>query len=257
MRNYYFVVPSLPPLSLGVKPGISFEELMARLEASLRSDDLKKVGVLRLFVDLCNIRSLLMEEEIDPRGNLTEKELDEALLVQSALPDYVFEVLSAFEKTSDKIRNFSAVLARFFAEEALKQRGFLRKYLTFEREWRLVFLGLRAKQLGRDLSRELQFEEGTDPFIAHLLAQKDSDRYDPPAEYTEIKELTLATDLDPWHELQAFSEYRFRKIGELVGGSPFGIDQVLAYVSQLVLVENLHELDEEKGKMILDTFKTG
>ena len=257
MPNYYFVVPSLPPLSLRDRPEMTFDELMVRLEVSLTYHDLKKVRVLRLFIDICNIRSLLMEEPIDPRGNLTEKELDESLLVHTVLPDYVFDFLDQFEKAADKIKNFSGVIARFFNEEIPKQTGFLKRYLTFEREWRLVLVGLRAKQLGRDVAKELQFEDFTDPLVAQILAQKDSDRYDPPMEYGDLKELIASCYTDPWQEQRAFAEYRFKKIAEIAEAKLFAIDQVLSYMAQLMLVESIYELDLGKGNMILDTFKTG
>ncbi len=257
MRNYYFVVPSLPPLSIGDRPEITFEEFKTRMEVSLSKADLEKTKVLRRFVDICNIRALLMEETVDPRGNLNEKELDEALLGRFSLPDYVFEFLDQFEKVADKIRNFSGLLAAFFNAEISRQKDFLRSYLIFERECRLVLLALRAKQLGRDVARELQFEDPTDPLVAQILAQKDSGSYDPPAEYGDLKELIASCYADPWLENKAFAAYRFKKIGEMAEGKLFSIDQILCYMAQLMIIENLIELDAEKGNMILDTFKSG
>lgn len=257
MGKYYFVVPSLPPLAVGERPEITFEELMARLEISLSRGDLEKTKVLRRFIDIFNIRALLMEETVDPRGNFNEKELDEALLVHAVLPDYMFEFLGQFEKVPDKIRNFSGLLAQFFNAEIPKYKGFLRAYLTFERECRLVLVALRAKQLGRDVARELQFEDPTEPLVAQILAQKDADSYDPPLEYVDLKELIAACYADPWLENKAFSEYRFKKIGEIAEGKEFSIDQILAYMAQLLIIENLVELDGDKGNRILDTFKTG
>ncbi len=258
MRNYYFVVPSLPPLSLRERPEISFEELMARLAINLSKKDWEKTKILRRLVDMYNIRALLMEEPIDPRGNLNEKELDEALLVRAGLPDYVFEFLGQFEKVPDKIRNFSGLLARYFNEEIPKHKGFLRKYLTFERECRLILVALRAKQLGRDVVKELQFEDPTDPLVAHILAQRDSDVYDPPPEYQDLKELLASCGSDPWEENRAFAEYRFKKIDELAETKqPFTIDVILAYLAQLMILEYIIELDTARGRMILDTFKNG
>ncbi len=257
MRNYYFVVPSLPPLSLQDRPEITFQELIARLEASLDRRDLEQTKILRRFIDVCNIRALLMEEEIDPRGNLNKKELDEALLTRSILPDYVFDFLDQFEKIADKIRFFFGLICEFFNQEIPKQKGFLKRYFLFEREWRLVLLALRAKQLGRDVVKELQFEDLNDPFVAQILAQKDADAYEPPQEYAPLKELILAAYSDPWLEQKLFTEYRFKKIGELAEDHPFAIDQILAYMAQLMLVEDRQQLDAARGKMILDTFKTG
>ncbi len=45
MQKFYFVVPSLPPLSMRDRPDISFEELMARLHICLGKSDLEQVGV--------------------------------------------------------------------------------------------------------------------------------------------------------------------------------------------------------------------
>lgn len=257
MRNYYFIVPSLPPLFLHEQPELSFGELETRLSINLNKKDLEKTRVLRRIVDIYNIRALLMEEPIDPRGNLNEKELDEALLVYTGLPEYVFEFLDQFEKVSDKIHNFSGLLARYFNEEIPKQKGFLRKMLEFERESRLIITALRAKQLGRDIVKELQFEDPLDPIVAHILAQKDADRYDPPIEYQDLKEMIASSYADPWLENLAFAEYRFKKIAEMAEGKHFTIDVILCYMAQLMIIENLIELDTERGKMILDTFKSG
>lgn len=257
MKNYYFLVPSLPPLYLRDKPDMTFEKLSSRLEISLTKSDLEKTKVLRRFIDINNIRALLLEEKIDPRGNLNEKELDEALLVKNILPEYVFDFLDQFEKASDRIRNFSGLLSLYFSKETPKASGFLKRYLTFERESRLVLLALRAKDLGRDVVKELQFEDIKDPLVAQILAQKDAPTYDPPEEYRELKERITNCRGDPWLENQVFAEYRFEKIEEMSETKFFTIDQILAYMAKLMIVEYLFELDEERGKLILDTFKAG
>lgn len=256
-RGYYFVAPSLPPLSIKEKPQLRFLPFIQRLEISLSKSDMEKTRLLRLFVDLCNIRALFLEEEIDPKGNLSEKELDEALLVQAGLPEYVFSFFAQFDKVPDKVRHFSGVLTLFFNEEIPKHRGFLKNYLTFEREARLVLLGLRAKALKRDLAKELQFEEPTDPFVAHLLSQKDADQYEPPLEYKDLKEAILSCYHDPLAELEAFNVYRFAKLDEMVEKEQFSIDRILCYMAQLMIVEDLCELDAQRGHQILETFKSG
>jgi hypothetical protein len=257
MNKYYFLVPSLPPLSLKERPEITFQKLKELLRVNLSKGDLAKTEVLKRLVDINNIRALWQEEEIDPRGNLNEKELDEALLTHAHLPEYVFDYIGQFEKVSDRIKNISGLMARFFQEEIPLQKGFLKRYLTFEREWRLVMVGLRAKQTGRDVARELQFEDFSDPLVAQILAQKDSGSYEPPAEYAELKEILDSCAYDPWEEHRLFAKWRFAKIEEMAGSALFSVDQVLAYMAQLMLVEYANELDEERGKMILDTFTTG
>jgi hypothetical protein len=105
--------------------------------------------------------------------------------------------------------------------------------------------------------KELQFEDPTDPIVAHILSQKDSDTYDPPMEYQDLKELIASCYPDPWAENRAFAEYRFKKIEEIAEGKLFSVDQILSYMARLMILENIIELDAEKGRMILDTFKSG
>ncbi len=256
MTDYFFLAPSLPGIVLGQKPDLSFEEMRARLQINLNKGDLAKAVVFGLYIDINNIRSLLMEETIDPRGNLSEKELDEALLIRDILPDYVFDFLDQYDSVAEKIRHFSALLAQFFAREISQQTGFLRQYLVFEREWRLVMLALRSKELGRDVARELQFEDASDPLVMQILAQKDAARYEPPIEYQELKELLAACGADPWEKYQTFARWRFQKIEEMVKRPLFSMDWILSYMAQLMIAEQWNELDKSRGRRILETFKS-
>lgn len=253
MGNYYFLAPSLPDLILGQKPEVSFEELQGRIAINLSKEDYAKASVFGLFIDINNIRSLFLEEPIDPRGNLSEKELDEALLVHSSLPEYVFDFLNQFDTVPEKVRHFPGLIARFFAEEILKAGGFLRRYLKFERDWRLVLTALRAKGLHRDILRELQFEDFSDPLVAQILSQRDAPQYEPPEEFRGLKEIFLSCGNDPWEQHRAFDAWRFHKVEEMVVKPLFSIDWILSYMARLLIVEYDYELDKNKGKMIVDT----
>lgn len=256
MTNYYYLAASLPPLDFPCVPDVSFVDLRSILRLNLSKADLKKVETLRLFVDLSNIRPLLLEEEIDPRGNLSEKELDEALLVKDFLPEYVFDFLDKYDSLAEKLRHFSELTARFFHEEQTVYKGFLGKYLCFEREWRLIVLALRSKLTKRDIVRELQFEDFNDPLVSQILAQKDAEQYEPPSEYKELKERYVAAGKDPYLLSKTLLEYRFSKIDEFVEDTIFSMDAILAYLAQLMIVECWNELDERRGLAILDTFKS-
>ncbi len=255
MGNYYYLAASLPPLEFPNKSEVSFASLQEALTLNLSKKDLDKVRVLRLFVDLCNIRPLLKEEEIDPRGNLKEKELEEAILSETMLPEYVFDFLKEHDTLSAKLKAFPSLLSQFFQEETVKQKGFLKRFFEFERQWRLVVLAIRAKKLHRDFIQELQFEDLHDPFVMQILAQKDAENYEPPIEYQEIQDLLHACGPDPWQQNKTLCSYRFNKIQEMISDLQFSIDWILAYLAQLMIIEYWNELDENKGRAILDTFK--
>lgn len=254
MANYYFLAASLPPLELGEKPDLSFEELVARLQINMEPKDLQKTVVFRRWIDINNIRALFLEDAVDPRGNLSEKELDQALLLQDGLPQYVFDFLDKFESVPEKLRFFPGVLAAYFREETPNQSGFLKRYLEFERAWRLVLVGIKAKELGRDLTQELQFEDLKDPQVLDLLAQKDAVSYEPPPEFLSLKEKYLACGPDPFLQFKEISKWRFKQIDELAIEPLFSIDWILSYMAQLLIVEEWNQLDAEKGEIILQAF---
>lgn len=257
MSRYVFLVPFLPPLSLDKPPELSFEELVSLLQVNLSRKDLEKIKVLRLGIDLANIRNLLLGKSIDLHGNLSEKELDEALLLKSDLPQYVFDFLDQFEDNAIKLKNFWGLYTQFFAEEIAKQKGFLKSYLTFERESRLVLLSLRANQAKKNLLQELQFEDPLDPFITSTLLQKDLERYTPPLAYTPLKEIFFTYYRDPWEQYRVFTQYQFAFVADLASQSLFSIDHILCYVAQFLLVESFYNLDQREGKRIFETFQTG
>ncbi|MGL4539498.1 MAG: DUF2764 family protein [Candidatus Rhabdochlamydia sp.] len=257
MSRYVFLVPFLPPLSLDKPTELSFEELISLLQVNLSRKDLEKIKILRLSIDLANIRNLLLGKPIDPHGNLSEKELDEALLLKSDLPQYVFDFLDQFEDNATKLKNFWGLYTQFFAEEIAKQKGFLKSYLTFERESRLVLLSLRASQAKKNLLQELQFEDPLDPFVTNILLQKDLERYTPPLEYAPLKEIFFTYYRDPWEQYRAFTQYQFAFAADLASRSLFSIDHILCYVAQFLLVESLYNLDQGEGKRIFETFQTG
>lgn len=256
MGNYYYLAASLPPLEFPVLPDeIGSISLRSSLEMDLSKADREKVRSLYLFVDLSNIKPLFGEEEIDPRGNLDEKALDEALLHQEFFPLYVFDFLQKHETREERLKNFPSLLSRFFREETESQKGFIQKYFLFERELRLVLLAFRAKKLHRDIVRELQFEDLSDPLVLQIIAQKDAEQYEPPIEYKEVKELLTQCGPDPLEQNKVIAGYRFRKVREMAEENFFSIDFILSYLAQLMIIEYWNGLDKEKGQTILSTFK--
>lgn len=250
--KYYFIEISLPSLEIGAEPEISFEAFLSLLAVNLREKDKQQVVKLRQLIDLLNIKNLLSGQALDLRGNLSEKELDQALLVKDGFPPYVFDFLGRWENNNAKLQNFSGLLSTFFKEEIIKAEGFLKRYFAFERQWRLVALAIRANQLGIDLGVALQFEDPRDPFVMQILLQKDTGRYEPPWEYAELKEILVSAFKDAGALHKAFIEWKFSRVEEM-GGEPFSIDALLSFMVRLMLVEDWQALDKKKGKEVLKT----
>lgn len=252
MSNYYFVATFLPALKLGTPPEITFEEFNYLLQDNLSAEDLLKTAVLRRFYDIKNLRTLWKKEELDFRGNFDEVDLEDAILTEIGLPGYFYEFLDAYHTHAERLKNFSQLLVTFFKEEEQKNEGFLTKYLKFEREWRLVFLALRAKKFGKDLLSELQFEDPNDEFTMQILSQKDAPTFYPPEGYENLKTIFEQNENDPLALYRALAAYRFNKIEELMEVELFSIDRILGYLAQLIIVEKELEMDKKKGMELIN-----
>lgn len=234
---------------------MSFKELEELLTLNLSKDDLALVHELLLPIDLYNIRAFWLGMPLDDRGHIKARELEEELLVQEGLKSYVVDFLDRYESTDERLRYFSSLYSSMYRDAISRFDGFLLKYFEFEREFRLVLTGLRAKQSGKDLVRELQFEDPTDPFVAEILAQKDTSDFTPPKEYEELKNLFIANFSKPRELNRAILEYQFQKVEEMEEPQDFGIDRVLAYVAKFYLVESISLADKEKGMEQMSSYE--
>lgn len=252
MSNYYFLASALPPLQLEGPPEMSFLDLIHLLRDNLSVEDFAKTQVLRRFYDIRNTQAFWKEEPLEIYGNYNAQELEEALLARIGLPEYLYDFLDRYESKSDRLHYFSGLLVRFFQIEQKQASGFLKEYLRFEHQLRLTLVGFRAKQLGRNLAEELQFEDPNDDFVAQMLAQKDSKNFIPSDRFEDLIPILEENWNNPLALYQALAVYRFRKIEEMLNVDLFSIDRILGYMAQLVAKEQWFALNKERGMELVD-----
>lgn len=253
MKRYYFAASALPPLDMNLPPEISFDDLVVILEENLTAEDLEKIKVLRRYYDVENIRNMLLNEPFLKYGNLDRQQIEEAINGFNGLPSYFHDFLERYQTKEDRLKNFSSLLADYYRYELEKSKGFLHKYLQLNREWRLVFTAMRAKKLGRDLLKELQFEDPLDPFVAELIVQKESSTIDPPAGYEELKNIYDAHADSPLELMKAMLEWRFHRLEDYLGTDLFSIERIMGYFLQLIALEQWYELDNKIGIKFVDS----
>lgn len=242
-----------PPLSFEAAPEISFLELLDLFRINLKPKDFAQVTVIQRFIDLYNLRAFYLRTPFDPRGSFSKEEFQEIASVHVGLEEYILDYLQHYEDKEERLHHFPALIAAYFQNEREEKNGFLQEYLRFEHEWRLVQTLFRAKKLGRDLIGELQFEEMDDPFVAQLIAQKDTKSAEAPEGYGEIKDFFLKHGEQPLELFRALLEYRFNKMEEIKGENSFSLDALLAYMVQLLIVERWQEAKAQSGKEMIDT----
>jgi hypothetical protein len=258
MTNYYFLATAVPPLQIGTTPDFSFEDLLLAYRLNLTAEDMEGIRVIRSYYDIENIRCFWMHEPLDKHGNLDEVQLEEAIITGDGLPNYVKDYLEKWEDLGNRLKHFPSLFTAFFIEEQKTAKGFVRFFLKMERELRLVMTGFRAKKLGRDFAKELQYEEipeldllWGENLVSQILAQKDAPSFEPPEKYQSLKPIFERFHNSPLELYKALSEWRFNKIEEILGFDIFSSDRVLGYFLQFIIVEKWLELDRKKGLEIV------
>ena len=251
MKRYYYVATALPTLKIGDPPEISFEELMVLLKENLNKKDFKKIEQLRLYYDIQNLKALWKKKPFNRFANFNSVQLEENLIDETHLPWYVFDFIEKYESIASRLSHFEELVSHYYLYEIQGAKGFLKKYLSFEKEWRLIFLGFRAKVLSFSLSHELQYQDPHEEIVAQMMAQKDSKSYIVPSEYESLQPLFEKYRESPMKMYQGLLEYRFNKIEELLGVDLFSLERIVGYVAQLILIENWEALDQEKGSKII------
>ncbi len=257
MGQYYYIGTAFPTYSLDSPPDFKFDTVKDWLKTNLTAKDYEKSIVIRRYFDIENIRRLWKGEEFDPYGTMDPNELEEALLTRAGLADYVYDYLDKYDNKEERIKRFPELIAAYFNDEIPKADGFLKKYLEFERDFRLVMVGFRAKQLGRDVAVELQYEDPIDEVVAQILAQKDSPNYEPPVRYEALKQIFMDNDDNPLELQKSLLEYKLRIYEEMVGLDFFSIDRILAYLIEHIMVEKWFALSKQKGQDLIENFVQG
>ncbi len=252
MKQYHFLASLLPTLTIGIPPEFPFWEFKELCWQNLSPSDLEQTKVIRRYMDIRNLRPFWQQKELDPHGNYDRKELEEHLLLEEGLPDYVFEFIREHDNTKERIDFFPTLLAQFFQEETEKATGYLKAFLMFEREWRLIMLAIRAKLYRRDLSWELQHEDPQDDLVAQILAQKDSANFSPPEGYDSLKDIFEEFRKEPLKLHWELALWRLDRIKDLPQRGTFSIDRILSYLAQLIIAENWLKLNHEQGMSVVE-----
>lgn len=253
MTNYYFLANLCPPLSLDLEPEISFSQFMGYLRVNLSPKDLKKAQVIQLFIDLYNLRAMWLDQPLDPRGSRSKVDMQDDISTKTGFEEYILDFLDHYDNPKDYVNAFASLIDAYFKNEEIAASGFLKNYLKFERDTRLIMAAYRAFKLKKDLLSELSFEDPQDQLVQMLVIQKDSKTFEVPDEYESLKNVFETYNANPLDQFKVLCQYRFDKVEEMKGEDVFTIDALLAYLVQLLIVERWQQAKQEKGYEIIES----
>lgn len=252
MGRYYFLSCMLPKLELGVQPDIVFDEIKNIMDCNLSKRDWEVFFRFRQYLDVKNLKAKWLKRDIDRRGNLDEKELDEVLLVADGFPELVFDYLGRYKSDEERVRNYPKLLFSFLNYN-IEEEGnpFLRFFFKMELDMAAVLTALRSREEKRDLASELEFAKDGGWLIDHLLSQKDSKELDLPYELEDLKGIFFKNRDNPKRLNFELLNYRFKRIEYFCEKIPFTISSILGYAVNLMTVEDYSQLDKTRGDELL------
>lgn len=249
----FFIMGSLPTLDFGSKPDISVSEFLELLRANLTGGDEADFVEFERWIDLNNMNRLFWGKKLNPNGLLSEEAIQDFITQGVGFPDYVYEFLSLYTTDAGRKEHFPWLIARYFEEAKKNVSVKLQPLLQFEHELMVVLTAYRAKRLGRDIGRELQFEDAKDPIVASAIAQKDTQgKFSFPYEYMELEQLLNDAGEDPMKQCEMMARYRFDYYLNFVDSEQFSIVGIIAYMMRLWILEEHFNLREDQGNKVLD-----
>ncbi|MCH9811595.1 DUF2764 domain-containing protein [bacterium] len=246
-----YAYSALPPLQFNQPPPISLGRFYDLLELNLASKAKESLISLRRIIDVKNILSFQTGVHFDPKGNFLEAGLRLALSSGEYLPAYLLDFLEEHSSSESLIENFPLLYATFFQKEIAKG-GIAAEFLTFEKELNFVLMGYLAKKQGINLESYLQYEDLTDPLVAHIILQsKNTGPFIFPYEFRRLGEMIEETGADPMKQYVAIDRYRFHFYGEIVHNDSGSFRSICAYMMCLWMITEKAALDEKKGREML------
>ncbi len=250
---HFFIYSSLPAIDFTCKPDISNDDFMSLLNLNLSKRQMKKVNTLKLWIDIYNVHASLLSDSFDDRGNFSKsflyKLLFEKEIIVEKVPDYILEFLYKYDNEEDRKKNIGWLISQYFKNEIKNSSGFLKEFLTFEYRWRVLIAGYRCKKIGRDLIRELQFENMDDPIVEYVLAQSGgASSFVFPFEYKNLEISLIDAGPNPSKQYEALAKFRFDFYLKYILNYQFTFCAVTAFMMNLWILEEHYALKQDVGE---------
>lgn len=251
MTDYFYLLTSLPSVELFNEPPISLHSLMWRLEMNLSEKDFQIVKDFLRYYDVLNLRAFWQKKPLDPWGNLDETGLEEALLVETVLPDFVFDFIKKYKTDEERVIYFPEILNSFYCLVEERQEGFFQTFFIFQKTIQTLISQKKIEKEGKEREKELFFADLKDPALQEILQRADNYE-DVNFDYRPLVKLLEENYTQPLDLFKGLMDFKFSKITELMNGSMFSVDNVLQYLALLRIAAEVFSLDQEKGEQIIE-----
>lgn len=250
MTDFYYILNSLPEIDISKEVPIKIDDLMMELEMNLSDKDRDRIRAFSRYYDVLNLKAYWQQKTLDPWGNLDTTGIEEALLVENILPEFVFDFLKDFGEDKDRIKNFPKLLSGFLSDRIEQEKGFLQSYFLFQKTIRLLITIVKAGSEKEELEKKLFFEDFQDIRLREMI--KNTDTYEDVCfDYRLLVKILKDKSIKPLELYKKFMEFQFYALDDQMIEHPFSMDQLLGYLAKLRIVTELNTLDDKTGKEIV------
>lgn len=258
--HYYYLVSSLAELSFAQeKLPISQKDFLGVLNRDLHPSDFELVKYIFLIYDQYNLLNSLEDRKkpFDKRGIFNQEDIEalsntkdiEPLDVASGNFYNHLKNLAIHYKNDTPFKNGlsweNQFTSQFYDFTQKSENRFLREWFTFEMNLKNIITGIVANTYSLDVNKELIGDNDITEAIKSVKAKdfglsRDYDfaeRILNLFENTAILEREKSIDLIKWETLDQMTTFFY-----------FSIENVLAYLLKIGILERWKLLDEEKGK---------
>lgn len=254
-RQYYYLVSGLPDLFFDqTKLPFQVADFKEELRRQLPAEDFQQVEFLFLPFDNENLLGLLekKDEAIDPLGNLSPGDWEEALRDPGRLLPYLQTFLTAYREQTPLAPNQSweNQLAALYYEYALEHAcPFLKEYLAFERDLNNLLVAFSGRRHRLVTDGQLIGQYPLTEAVKQSHARDFGLSNDHP--YLD-KLLHLEDQPDVWDRERGIDRIRWNYIEELNTFHYFSLEVILGFMLQLMILKRWSSLDTERGRRILE-----
>jgi hypothetical protein len=223
---------------------------MELFQMNFSKGDMAKVEGIRLLFDLRNTIESSSHSLLFPYGNYAKEDLEQLVSGEEIFDQETLDRIKQYDTPDELRKHFYPIFTRFLQTMITKQKGFVRDYYIFEYQMRVLLAGYRAKRLGKSIFTELNYEDLADPFVADIVGQKESPKFEFPYGF-ETLQAELESTSSPQKEHEVVFRYKFNHFQKIIDEHYDSVDSLLAYMVQLIYLEGYYGLDFNRGQEII------
>lgn len=264
-QNYYYLVAGLREYSLdGDTKGFDALSAIAEIKEGVSKSDRRVVEMLYTYYDIENIVNIRAgRTQFSPLGNFSRIELEEELVQPSHLPDYLGEIITAYnesqkesseEDLSESEVDFEATLERnlfaaYYVRCAKSKSKFIRLWCEFDRTLRNIAAALAARRLGKTAADVIVGSGEIESALSRSSAADFGIRGE--VGYIDQVMAAVAESGNLIDKERKMDVIRWDMVDELTAMNYFDIDFLLGYLVRVNIIYRWAALDPDKGRELL------